>query len=381
MHRVILTGGGTGGHIYPALAVAEQLNEEPELESLLYVGAKGHLEEKLARERGLKFFGVEVSGLPRKLSPKLLSWPFQLLAAVFELRRVMKDFRPTVVLGTGGYASAPALIAAQLLGIPYAIHEPDAHPGLVNRLFSGKAWLVSCGMQGASRRLRPAKGRVVVNGNPVSKNFLSPLKRDAAAAVLGLRPDLKTILITGGSQGARALNDAILEILPELLNVDPHLQIVHQVGEKNLYECKERLEALGLSSGRYFLRGYFDDLSIPYAVADIAICRAGAMTISELAVIGTPALFIPYPYAAADHQTHNAKYMVGKGAALLLPQSELTPEAMKKTLLALVQDDEKLRAMRKAMSAEGKKQSSRDLASQLKEVSIAYQVRVNKAQA
>jgi UDP-N-acetylglucosamine--N-acetylmuramyl-(pentapeptide) pyrophosphoryl-undecaprenol N-acetylglucosamine transferase len=377
-HRLVLTGGGTGGHIYPALAMAEQFREDAELESILYIGARGHLEEKLAKARSLDFIGLEVSGMPRKLSGKLLSWPFQLSAAVVEVRRALLDFRPTVILGTGGYASAPALMAAAMLDVPFAIHEPDAHPGLVNRLLSRKASLVSCGMHGAYDTLKPKKGKIVVNGNPVAKSFLNPLKRDAACAVLGLRSDLKTVLITGGSQGAKAINDAIISILPDLLAVDPPVQIIHQVGEKNIYECKERIEPAILNNSRYFLRDYFDDLSVPYAVADITICRAGAMTISELSVMGTPAIFIPYPYAAADHQTHNAKYMASKGSALVFPQSPSLPELLRVELLRLLADEEKLKNMHRTMLAEGKPRAATDLASQLKEISTAHQIKQSK---
>ncbi len=377
-HRLALTGGGTGGHIYPALAMAEQFKEDPDLESILYIGARGHLEEKLARARSLDFVGVDVSGMPRKLSGRFFAWPFQLTAAVIEVRRTLLDFRPTVVLGTGGYASAPALIASSLLGIPFAIHEPDAHPGLVNRLLSGRANLVSCGMHGAYDRLKPKSGRIVVNGNPVAKSFLNPMKRDAACAVLGLRSDLKTILITGGSQGARAINEAIIRILPDLLKLDPPVQIIHQVGEKNIYECKEQIDPICLNNTRYFLRDYFDDLSVPYAVSDLTICRAGAMTISELSVMGTPAIFIPYPFAAADHQTHNARYMASKGSAIMLSQSPTLADALKTELLQLLTDEEKLRTMHKAMLGEGKPRAATDLASQLKEISTAHQIRQNK---
>ncbi len=377
-HKVVLTGGGTGGHIYPALAVAEQLREDSAVEAILYIGARGHMEEKLASDRKLDFIGLDVSGLPRRFSGKLISWPFQFTAAVLEARRALIDFAPTAVLGTGGYASAPALVAAGITGIPYAIHEPDAHPGLVNRLLAGGASLVSCGMQGAHSRLQPKHGRIVVNGNPVGKNFLAPMKRDAACAVLGLRPDLKTILVTGGSQGAKAINDAIIAALPQLLEFDPPVQIIHQVGSKNLYECKEQLDPMLLSNTRYFLRDYFDDLSVAFASCDLAICRAGAMTVSELAVTGTPALFIPYPYAAADHQTHNARYMQGKGAALLIQQSQLTAELLVQELKSLLSDNEKLKSMRRSMIAEGKAQASQDLATQLKEISSSFQIKQNK---
>lgn len=380
-HRVVLTGGGTGGHIYPALAVAEQLRSHDDVEDIMYVGAAGHREEKLAKERGLKFIGLDVSGMPRKLSPKLISWPFQLLGAVLECHKYLRNFRPTVVLGTGGYASAPPLMAAKWLAIPYAIHEPDAHPGLVNRLLAANAHLVSCGMEGAVDRLKSRRGKVVVNGNPVGSSFVNLLRRDSACAVLGLNPEFRTVLITGGSQGARAINEAVIDALPALLEADPPVQIIHQVGEKNLVECKERLTAAVQNSKRYFLRDYFDDLSIAYAVTDIAVCRSGAMTIAELSVTGCPAIFIPYPFAAADHQMHNARFMQSKGAALVIPQEQLSGDKLASELMRMLRDDQILKSMQQAMLSCGKPQAASDLALQLKEVSTEYQMKQSKQQA
>ena len=377
-HRVVLTGGGTGGHIYPALAVAEQLKDDPDVESILYIGAAGHREEKLAVERGLKFIGLEVSGLPRTLSPKLASWPFQFSGAVMECRKYLKNFQPTVVLGTGGYASAPPLMAAWMMGVPYAIHEPDAHPGLVNRAFAANARLISCGMEGAVDRLKSRRGRVVVNGNPVGRSFTNPLRRDSACAVLGLNPGLKTILITGGSQGARAINEAVLDALPALLESEVGIQVVHQVGEKNIVEHKERLTPALQQNLRYSLRDYFDDLSLAYSVTDLAVCRSGAMTIAELSVTGCPAIFIPYPFAAADHQMHNAKFMASKGAAVVMPQDSLSGEQLASEILSLFSEDSRLRDMRKAMLSCGRPQAAADLALQLKEVSTEFQVKQRK---
>lgn len=374
-HRIVLTGGGTGGHIYPALAVAEQLVEHPEVESLLYIGARGQPEEKLARERKLEFVGLVVSGLPRKISWKLLSWPGEMLSAISQAKKVLRLFRPTVVLGTGGYASAPPLAAACSLSIPYAIHEPDAHPGLVNRVFARRAQLVSLGMEAAADRLKTSQGRIVVNGNPVRKSFIRLLNRDAACAVLGLDMRLKTVLITGGSQGARAVNEALIPALPSLLESEPPVQIIHQAGERNVQDVKERLDRSILQHPRYLLRGYFEDLSIAYAVCDLAVCRAGAMTVAELAATGTPALFIPYPYAAADHQTHNARFVASKDAAAVLPQSSLTPQGLRDQVLGLLADEERLKVMRKQMQSLGKPQAANDLANQVKEVSTAYQTR------
>lgn len=370
-HRIVLTGGGTGGHIYPALSVAEQLKGDPEVEAILYIGAKNHPEEKLARAAGLDFAGLQVSGLPRKLSPRLLTWGFELSAAVMNAKALLKQFKPTVVLGTGGYASAPPLMAANMLGVPTAVHEPDAHPGLVNRLLSRKAALVSLGMQGAATRIKTG-GRVVFNGNPVRMSFMEERKRDAVSAVLGLRADLKTVLVTGGSQGAKALNDAVAGCLSRLLDVEPHLQVVHQCGEKNLNDLKEQLPPGLFQSPRYHLRAYFDDLSMAYASCDLAFTRAGAMTVAELAVSGTPAIFVPYPYAAQDHQTHNARYIESQKAAVVLMQENLSAETLYEQIVALLCDDARLADMRKRMKDLAKPDAARVLAMQLKEISALY---------
>jgi len=372
-HRIVLTGGGTGGHIYPALSVAEHLKDRPDVEAILYIGAIGHPEEKLARENGLEFVGIKVSGLPRKLSPKLLTWPFEMVAAIMRAKAVLEAFKPTAVLGTGGYASAPPLAAAGLLGIPTAVHEPDAHPGLVNRLLGRKAKLISLGMQGAAGRMSTKLGQIAFNGNPVRGSFLTPMQRDAAAAIMGLRPDLKTVLVTGGSQGAKALNEAVVAALPQLLELEPHIQIVHQCGDKNLNDVKERL-APGLEgSPRYHLRAYFDDLSIAYAVADLAVTRAGAMTVAELAVTGTPAVFVPYPFAAQDHQTHNARYMESQKAATMIMQEDLTGQTIYNQICALVLDDARLNEMRKRMRELGKPDAASTLAEQVLQLSAEYQ--------
>jgi UDP-N-acetylglucosamine--N-acetylmuramyl-(pentapeptide) pyrophosphoryl-undecaprenol N-acetylglucosamine transferase len=374
-HRILLTGGGTGGHIYPALAVADYLRDDADVEDLLYIGASGHLEEKLASDRQLKFVGLSVSGMPRKVSPALISWAGRLSRSIVAARRIIANFQPTIVLGTGGYASAPPLVAALMMSVPYAIHEPDAHPGLVNRTLAPWAQLVSLGMDGALSKIKTSRGRVVVNGNPVEKKFFSGLRRDAACAVLGLDSNLKTILITGGSQGAKAINDAINGALPQLLALDPPVQIIHQVGQKNYQEFKDNLPAEVAANSRYMLRAYFDDLSTVYAATDLAICRAGAMTIAELSVCGCPALFIPAPQVTADHQTSNARFVATQGAARLLAQKDLTAEALYQQVQTLIADGDGLNAMKEKMLLLGKPRAASDLANQLKEVSTAFQVK------
>jgi UDP-N-acetylglucosamine--N-acetylmuramyl-(pentapeptide) pyrophosphoryl-undecaprenol N-acetylglucosamine transferase len=372
-HRIVLTGGGTGGHVYPALSVAEQLKEDPDVEAILYIGARDHLEERLAAERNLDFIGLSVGGMPRKFSLKMLTWPIQMLTATLRAKQILADFKPTAVLGTGGYASAPPLAAAWLSGVPYAIHEPDAHPGLVNRAFGGNAKLVSLGMEGAAEHFHPKDGKIVANGNPVSKNFVTPIGKDSACAVFGLRPGCATVLITGGSQGAQAVNETVLQALPKLLEMEPPIQIIHQVGEKNFASFKQRLDPSAAGNPLYHLRPYFDDLSVAYAVSDLTVCRAGAMTISELAVTGTPAIFIPYPFAAQDHQTFNANFVAAKGAARVLTQSKLNVDTFIGLLSEVLSDHEKLHAMRVSMQKLGKPAAAANLAANVKELSTNYQ--------
>jgi UDP-N-acetylglucosamine--N-acetylmuramyl-(pentapeptide) pyrophosphoryl-undecaprenol N-acetylglucosamine transferase len=372
-HRIILTGGGTGGHVYPALAIAEQLKKDPEIEDLLYVGAADQIEERLAHENNLEFIGLKITGIPRKLCPELLLWPFTFLQAVRAALEVMDKFAPTVVIGTGGYASAPILAAAYLRHIPYVVHEPDAHPGLVSRVFAGCAQFCSLGMEGAFGRLKPKNKQIEVMGNPVSTKFENRLARDAACAVLGLDPTLKTILVMGGSQGARALNDVLIRALPSLLELDdPPIQIIHQAGEKNIDDVRAALSVLDASNRRYHLRPYFDDMSLAYAVSDLAVCRAGAMTIAELTEVGLPALFIPYPYAAGDHQRHNALFLKVKGAAEMITENRLSVQRLRDHILKLLSDNERLRNMSKAMKSLGHPDAAEKIAARVKRLSLQY---------
>ncbi len=372
-HRLILTGGGTGGHVYPALAVADELKGDPDVKAILYIGAKGHLEERLAKERGLDFVGFQVSGLPRKISPKLIGWPFEMAQAIGQCSTLFARFKPTAVLGTGGYASAPPLTCAATSGIPYAVHEPDAHPGLVNRFYSKRAAIVSCGMEAAKDKLVSKVGETIFNGNPVRKGFVNLLEKEKAARQLGLVSHLPTLLVTGGSQGAQAINEAVFQMLPTLFSDANKMQIIHQVGEKNFLEYKAQLPHEYMTSARYCYRPYFEDLSHAYALCDLAISRAGAMTISELCVTATPSIFIPYPHAAQNHQEHNARSLESKGAATVILQKDLTPGLLTSTVKELLFDREKLTAMKTAISELGKPNAAHDIAELLKRLSISYQ--------
>ena len=228
-------------------------------------------------------------------------------------------------------------------------------------------------MEGAADQFHPKDGKVAANGNPVSKTFTTTHERSAAYALFGLKPEFKTVLVTGGSQGAQAINETVLTALPALLKMDPPLQVIHQVGEKNFDDFKQRLDPSIIANPRYHLRPYFDDLSTAYAVSDLTVCRAGAMTISELAVTGTPAIFIPYPFAAQDHQTFNADFVAAKGAAKVIKQSELTVDTFISAVTEILLNSEKLDAMRTSMRKLGKPEAAANLAANVKQLSTDYQ--------
>ncbi|MEZ4535547.1 MAG: undecaprenyldiphospho-muramoylpentapeptide beta-N-acetylglucosaminyltransferase [Cyanobacteriota/Melainabacteria group bacterium] len=374
LHRVVLTGGGTGGHVYPALSVYEQLVKEPSVAEILYIGALGHLEEKLCAERDIAFAGLRVSGMPRRPGLSLLRWPFEMTLAIVEARRLLGRFDPTVVLGTGGYASAAPLAAGLHLGVPIAVHEPDAHPGLVNKLFAQSASLVSLGMEGASDRIGSGILMPVVNGNPIRESF-SGMSREEALRTLSLDVGRRTVAFTGGSQGAKAINDSVRDMLVALLDRYPDLQVIHQAGGQNLAELQASLPDTLKSEryqGRYLLRDYFPDMALVYSASDLVVARAGAMTIAELTACGLPSVFIPYPYAAQDHQMHNARYLESKGGARVIAQDGLSSAMLLDELSTLLDDNEKMAAMAAAMKEMGRPQAAKDLAEQLLRLSSKY---------
>lgn len=366
-HRVILTGGGTGGHVYPALAVAEQLKKRPDVEGILYIGVKGHIEERLAKEAGLDFVGLNAIGLPRKISLRIFVFFWQFIIATYRSLSVMIKFKPTAILGTGGYAAAPALCAAVLTRLPIAIHEPDSNPGLVNKLFAPHARVISLGMEAAHATFAAInkKAQIIMNGNPLFQRYSQLPTRQQARQELGLNPGIPVVLVTGGSQGAQAINNAVYGMLSHMVadGSGAPFQILHQTGEKNWAEMQNKLKMP--IPVFYKPRKYFDNLAQAYAACDLAVCRSGAMTISELAATGTPAIFVPYPFAAANHQTFNAKSISDTGAAKLIMQPDLNGTILYKTIQELLLSPAQLNKMRSNMFTLAKPRAASQLATQL----------------
>jgi UDP-N-acetylglucosamine--N-acetylmuramyl-(pentapeptide) pyrophosphoryl-undecaprenol N-acetylglucosamine transferase len=336
----LISGGGTGGHIFPALAIADEIKRRQPEAVIHFVGALGRMEMEKVPQHGYKITGLPISGLNRKHLLKNVSFPFKLLKSLAICRFLLKDKKASVVIGTGGFASGPLLWQAQRRGIPTLIQEQNSYPGITNKLLGKRAKSI-CVAYDKLEKYFP-KQRIVKTGNPIRSSVLEPLPDQVAARKqFDLAPDKQTILILGGSLGARAINQAVAGQLSKLQSENN--QLLWQCGK--LYEE----QYAGLTSDTVKVHAFIQDMNAAYAAADIIISRAGAGTLSELAVIGKPAILIPSPNVAEDHQTHNARAFATADAAILLPEHEL--EALTGIVHGLLEDTSRAATMAQSMKA------------------------------
>lgn len=339
-----ITGGGTGGHIYPALAVFEELLKRDTTDKLFYIGNKKNLEHGIIRSKGYEFLDVDVEGMPRGASPHFIIWTLKLILAVLKSCFYILKYRPDAIFGTGGYVSAPTIIAGKLLHIPYVLHDCDAKPGLVTRHLSTGAKSVSLAFDDAKKFIK--NPHVYINGNPIRKEFQT-IERKQALQNLGLQDKL-TICVMGGSQGAKSINSATVKILKDLSARD--IQVIFQTGKRNFEKVNEEL--LGIypdykSDKNLLVRPYFDDMISVLKLADIAVARSGSLSLSELCASHCASILVPYPYAAADHQRINARFMLNHGASLYIEDSELSAKKLEELLFSLIDNPSKLDEMQK----------------------------------
>ncbi|MDD3149820.1 MAG: undecaprenyldiphospho-muramoylpentapeptide beta-N-acetylglucosaminyltransferase [Candidatus Gastranaerophilales bacterium] len=366
--RFILTGGGTGGHIYPAIAVAEALKQDNDVEKIYFAGCKRNMEYNIALNEGLEFLDFDISGMPRKNPVKLFFWILNLIKSVILATITLQKIKPDVILGTGGYASAPSIIAGCLLKIPFIIHDPDAHPGIVNKIMASKANVVSTAFEQASKYLK--SNNIILNGNPIRANF-GNIDKVKALETLGFKKNKKIILVMGGSQGAKSINDAILGCIEELI-IKYNYQVIHQTGKKNYEYYISELENKWKdykNCSSYIVKPYFDYMATILASADIAISRAGSLSLSELNLNALPSILIPYPFAAANHQEYNAKAMENAGAAVFLDDKNCTPENLLKNITTILNNENKLQHMKEANIKLAKPNATKDLVALLKNIS------------
>lgn len=365
--KVVLAGGGTGGHIYPAVAIAQRLKKDEDIEKVYYFGCQKNMEYEIAKKESLDFLAINISGMPRKISSDFIKWGFDLLKSIRLAYKYFIDIKPDVVVGTGGYVSGPALIAANILKIPILMHDPDAHPGIVSRFMSSKADLVSISFEQAKGLLNSKN--IVLNGNPI-RNTFGTISKEQAIEQMGLDINKKTILVIGGSQGAKRINDAIITIAKTLIE-DHGFQIIHQTGRRNYDEHMEALNEYWVdynNNSSYIVKPYFEDMSIPLNCADLAVSRAGSLSISELNLCELPSILVPYPFAAADHQRYNARAMEKSGAALYLEDDNCNSINLLDIILKIFHDENKLNEMKNANKLLSKPNSAENIICQMKEV-------------
>ena len=375
--KVLITGGGTGGHIFPAIAVAQKLKQDSDIEKIFYIGCKKNMEKKIVLEEKLDFYSINVSGMPRQKSLKLIKWFIELGFATIKSIYYISKLKPDVVFGTGGYVSGPVLLAAKILNIPFVIHDPDAHPGIVNKFMSKWASAVSISFEQAKSHLKSKN--IILNGNPIRANFLY-VNKENALKELNLSPNKKTILVIGGSQGAQTINNALLGAASDLLNQG--FQIIHQTGNKNYDKYIEELAKKHpqITNNPYYIaKPFFNNMEIPLNAADLAISRAGSLSISELNLCGLPSILVPYPYAAADHQRFNAKAMEEAGASIYLEDSQCNSSMLLELILNIFNNPEKIEQMQLANKLLAKSQATEDIIRILKEVATCHSELVKQA--
>ena len=363
MKRFFITGGGTGGHIYPAIAVADALKDD----EIFYVGNPKNLEFDIVKKKKYKFLCVNIHGMPRNFGFDLIKWIFQLSFAVLKCCFYILKYKPDSVFGTGGYVSAPALLAAKLLRVPYMMHDCDAQPGLVTRKIAPYASCVSLAFECAKNYIN--NKNCYINGNPIRAEFKT-LSKSEARKRLNLEDKL-TLCIMGGSQGARTINDASVDVLKQL-SKNYNLQIIFQTGKRNFDAVIEQLLKIYPdyeADKNIIVKPYFEDMVTVLKASDIAVSRSGSLSISEICASGIAPVFVPYPYAAADHQRKNAKFMVEKGAGLYIEDNELTANKLLDTIKSIILDRNKLSELQRNSLALAKFDGTEKIVEQLKEIS------------
>lgn len=334
--NILLSGGGTGGHIYPAIAIANELRIRIPHAKFLFVGASDRMEMEKVPQAGYEIKGLNISGIQRNFSTKNLSFPFKLIQSLFRAKKIIKKFQPNVVIGTGGFASGPTLFMANKRNIPSVIQEQNSFPGITNKLLAKRVKKICVAYDGLEKYF--PKDKIIKTGNPVRQDLLKiSEKRKKAIEFFGLDINKKTLVVLGGSLGARVINRTIEVNLAHILDND--VQIIWQSGKLYFDEYKKFNE-----SNNVQVHSFIQKMDLLYAAADIIISRAGAGSISELCIVGKPVIFIPSPNVSEDHQTKNAMAITENNGAIMIKEDRL--DRFQKTLIDLIKDTEKQNHLR-----------------------------------
>ena len=349
--KYLISGGGTGGHIFPAVSIANALREADPNCEILFVGALGRMEMERVPQAGYQIIGLPVKGFDRSRPWKNVRVVFDLIRSMIQARKIVRDFRPDVGVGVGGYASGAAMKMAAKMGVPILLQEQNGFAGVTNKLLKDDAKKICVAYEGMERFF--PKEKIILTGNPVRQNLTSGTKEEAIKYFnqefgVNFSADKKTLLIIGGSLGARTINQSIIAHLNDL--VDSDIQVIWQTGKNYFADCQTALEEYNskfkIQNSKFICTDFVSQMPLAYALADLVISRAGASSISELCLLGKPSILVPSPNVAEDHQTHNAMALVRKDAAVLVRDID-AKDALITSALALIHDETQLENLKK----------------------------------
>ncbi|WP_027339302.1 undecaprenyldiphospho-muramoylpentapeptide beta-N-acetylglucosaminyltransferase [Halonatronum saccharophilum] len=370
--KVLISGGGTGGHIYPGLAIAKAIEERYEGAEILFVGTEIGLESDIIPKSGYKLKTIKVSGLPRKVSFKLVKSVLESGLGFIQAKRIIKSFKPNIVIGTGGYVCGPVVLAASLKKVPTLIHEQNVYPGITNKLLARFVDKVALSNIDAKKYFCSPQ-KVELTGNPIRGEILTKDKAESYKD-LNLDKDRKVILAFGGSRGAKSINESLLYLYPQIRN--SNLQLLHITGKEGFDEVKDKALELGINiedQGNIKVKPYLYKMSAALKVADLVISRAGATALAEITACGIPSILIPYPYAAENHQEHNARSLEKKGAAKVILDKDLTGEGLSSIVNMILEDEKKLLQMSKTSKDLGQPHAIDNLIALVEEL-VSYEL-------
>jgi UDP-N-acetylglucosamine--N-acetylmuramyl-(pentapeptide) pyrophosphoryl-undecaprenol N-acetylglucosamine transferase len=352
--NILFAGGGTGGHLFPALAIADEIKKLRSDVTITFVGTPKKIEARVVPERGYAFVPIWISGFQRRWELGNILFPLKVVVAFVQSFFLMRKLKPAVVVGTGGYVCGPVVFVATLLGIPTLLQEQNGFPGVTTRLLASRVTQVYLTFETSKKYLKRSDN-VMVSGNP-TQEAIGTASREEAARYFDLDPSKQCLLVFGGSLGSRSINSAVLKILPDLLG--RNIQVIWQTGEKEFESIRDGAERL---KGGLRIYKFIEAMHYSYGVCDLAVCRAGATTVAELSRVGVPSVLVPYPFAAGDHQTQNAMAMVEAGASVMIRDAALNASLLE-TTIGLLADAGRLKEMAQQARQLGKPDAGKVLA-------------------
>ena len=356
--KILIAAGGTGGHVFPAIAIADEIKKLRSNAEFLFVGTKGKIESRVVPQRGYVMACIWISGFHRSVRIENLLFPIKVFVSLVQSFFLMKKFQPGIVIGTGGYVCGPVLYVASMLGIPTAVHESNSFPGITTRMLSTRATRIFTAFDATARWLK-RKDNIELSGTP-TRDVLGTVSREDGIKFFNLDPSKKTVFVFGGSLGAASINEAIKSLVHDVSGFT--IQWIWQTGKTDAALAKEMAAIKNC-----WVNTFIDKIENAYAAADLVVCRAGATTLAELTRLGKTSILIPYPHAAADHQTFNAQTLVNAGAAVMIADRDVKMK-LKDVIHSLLNDDKKCRQMNEASLALGKPNAGREIAQRILEL-------------